>query len=223
MTISLIGAPGIENTTPSFRTELVRTAAALGIDPDYLATVISFESKFSPTNPNPMSGAVGLIQFTSTAAKEVGTTQAALAQMSAEDQLRYVRRYYALKGFAPGKSQSLEDTYFAVIWPAGRGQSPGTILMQKGSTAPCPGAGKMTLDDCYRQNPGFDTTHKGYITAGDISRKITAHYNAGLANPRVPVVGGPTWPSAPRSGGAAAVIIALGAGAAYLYLKRKRT
>jgi len=38
----------------------------------------------------------------------------------------------------------------------------------------------------------------------------------------VPVVGGPSWPSAPQSGGAAVAILALGAGAVYLLLKRKR-
>jgi len=229
MTTSIIGVTGIETTTPAFRAALVRTAQAIGIDPDHLATVISFETggSFDPTETNPKSGAIGLIQFTSAAIvgpPSLGTTRAALAQMTAEQQLDYVRRYYAIKNFAPGHSHSLEDTYYAVIWPAAIGKAPGTILMQQGSTALCPGTHK-TMDDCYNQNIGFDVpqngVRKGYITASDIGQKIRARYQQGLARPRVAVVGGGL--AVPGgSGGAAIFVLALGAGAAYLYSRRNR-
>ena len=207
---SLIGVLGIETTTPSFRAALLRTARAVGLDPDHLATVISFETggSFSPSQENRAgSSAVGLIQFTQGARDELGVSRSALMAMSAEEQLEYVRRYFARKGFAPGKSRSLEDTYLAVFYPAAIGKSLGTVLFRKG-------------DGVYEKNAGFDVAKKGYITVADVTAKIRGQYESGLQRPRVKVPDGGTAPGA-GAGGIGALLLALGTGVWFIFRSGK--
>ena len=58
---------------------IIALGAALGVNPYFIANVIEVESNFNPQARNAKSGATGLIQFTSTAAKVVGTTTDALS------------------------------------------------------------------------------------------------------------------------------------------------
>lgn len=185
---SIIGVPGIETTTYAFRKRLVEIADELGIDPDYLATVISFESgqTFRADVRNPKSACVGLIQFCDDAAvlaaKSAGLNypaddaQSWLASMSALDQLEYVRRFFKreLKG---RRNLSLTDTYMTVFSPAFIGRPASFVAYEEGSRA-------------YDQNSGFDSSPRdGKITIGEISRKVLAVYDIGLQRPRVPVSG----------------------------------
>lgn len=187
---SIIGVAGIETTSYAFRRRLVEVADELGINPDYLATVISFESgqTFSADVRNPKSACVGLIQFCDDAAvlaaKSAGLNYQAddaqnwLASMSALDQLEYVRRFFKreLKG---RKNLSLTDTYMTVFSPAFIGKPDSFVAYEEGSRA-------------YDQNSGFDASPRdGKITIGEISRKVLSVYDAGLRRPRVPVSGGP--------------------------------
>jgi hypothetical protein len=201
---SIIAAPGIERTTPLFRAALVRVAEVLGVNPDYLATVISFETggTFSPAQKNRAgSHAVGLIQFMPDTATMLGTTSASLAAMSALDQLEYVRRFLARYR----NLSTLEDLYLAVFYPAAIGKSLDTTLFTEGSTA-------------YTQNKGFDTTGKGYITVGDVTAAIRSRYAAGLSRPRIAV---DTAVLTRVVGGGALAVLVLGGAAAYFLLRRK--
>lgn len=222
-TPSLIGVSGIESTTPEFRAALVRTAASLGIDPDYLATVISFESQFQPSIENKAciavgktGCAIGLIQFTGPARDELGVLASELRNMSAVAQLDYVRRYYARKGFAPGRAHTLEDAYFAVLWPAAIGKPLSTVLMRRDASTE---NGKKE----YALNQGLDFGRKGYITANDVARAIRTHYDAGMRRPRVSVDGGAASGGGRGGGGGSAVLLALGAGAAWFYFKKRKS
>src|SRR3546814_21044933 len=72
-------------------------AARLGTKPEYLMAVMSFETggSFSPAQANNAgSGATGLIQFMPNTAAGLGTSAAALAQMSPVEQLQYVEPYF---------------------------------------------------------------------------------------------------------------------------------
>ena len=75
--------------------------------------------KFSASSVNRISGATGLIQFMPSTAIGLGTTTAALAAMTAEDQLEYVERY-----FKPYRNRlnTLEDLYMAILWPIAVGK-----------------------------------------------------------------------------------------------------
>ncbi len=80
----------------AFRRKLNQTAQKLNIPGQWLSDLIAFESAgtFSASVDNGV-GYVGLIQFGSAAASDMGTTQAALSQMSRVQQLDYVYKYLA--------------------------------------------------------------------------------------------------------------------------------
>lgn len=194
---SILAVRGLEKTTLIFRRLLVEISDRLGVDVDHLATVISLETagSFSPSILNfAGSGAIGLIQFMPTTAKILGTTSEALAAMTAEDQLTYVEKYF--KPFA-GKLHTLDDAYFVVFRPATIGKPPEYVVFDKEGTVNCP---KKDPTVCYRQNAGFDTTDKGYITVADITAAV--HEVADAAGGRRIEVGEAplSVPSKPGSG-----------------------
>lgn len=112
------------------------------------------------------SGAVGLIQFMPYTALDLGTTVAALADLTAEQQLRYVQRY-----FAPykGKLQTLSDTYMAILWPQAIGKPDTAVLWDKG-----------TRPTTYRQNSGLDTNTDDMITKGEAADHVAQILVRGL-------------------------------------------
>lgn len=84
---------------PALAEEIVRVAGRVGIpNPAMLANVIAFETggTFSPSIAHSSSNATGLIQFTASTAAELGTSLAALRNMSALQQMEYVERYFNL-------------------------------------------------------------------------------------------------------------------------------
>lgn len=95
-------------------------------DPMWLAVVINFESNgFNPKAVNPRSGASGLIQFTTTTSKELGTTVEKIRQMGAMDQMQYVQRYFLLpriRKYAPFLNQ--QDVAMAIFYPPFIGKPP---------------------------------------------------------------------------------------------------
>lgn len=123
--------------------KIVRVAKRVGIpNPAMLANVIYYESglTFSPAAEHPDSGAVGLIQFLPSVAREVGTSTSELKRMTAVQQMDYVEKYFMLPRIRQGcpepggkratgpegcgmsvlpyKDQG--DVYAAVFYPPGR-------------------------------------------------------------------------------------------------------
>lgn len=113
---------------------LVEVARAVGCNPYQLADLIWFESghTFRANALNPGSGAVGLIQFTPTTAKRLGTTIDALASTSAPEQARrWVRAYLdrVRQGTwpddpRPGDLGTLQALSMSVFYPAARTWAP---------------------------------------------------------------------------------------------------
>jgi len=151
---------GIDRLSASDLEALVKAAEAIETEPDYLATVISFETSgtFNPAEPNHVgSGAIGLIQFMPKTAQSLHTTTEDLAAMSFQEQLIYVVRYF--QSFKR-KFPTLRNLYLAVFWPSGIDKTDEYIIAKKGSKV-------------YEQNEGFDRarkdgTKKGYITRNDV-------------------------------------------------------
>lgn len=119
---------------PSFTQDKAKsvkaTAERLGVSPNDLAQIISFESggTFDPAKKNMGgSGATGLIQFMPDVAKEYGTTTEALGAMSFDEQMKYVEAYFVKKGIGKnGKKTSLADMYNAVQGVPKSGYKEGT-------------------------------------------------------------------------------------------------
>lgn len=135
---------------------------------DWLMSCMAFESgeTFSPSVVNGAgSGATGLIQFMPSTAKGLGTTVTALAQMTAEDQLNYVYKY-----FRPyrGRLHKLSDVYMAILWPAAVGKVENHTLWTATSHP-------VT----YRQNAGLDADKDAAITKGEAAAKVAAKLSKG--------------------------------------------
>lgn len=144
--------------SPTFRERIRWICDTLGFNPDWLMSCIAWESgeTFSASITNKAgSGATGLIQFMPSTAKSLGTTTAALAKMTAEDQLRYV--YHYLKPFS-GKVKTLSDLYMTILWPAAVGRPENYALPWSGVT--------------YRQNAGLDKNRDGQITKAEAAQHV---------------------------------------------------
>lgn len=138
----------------------------LGMDPNYLMACMAFESgeSFSASKRNPQSSATGLIQFMSATAKALGTTTAALAAMTAEDQLKYVYKY-----FQPHKDRlkTLEDTYMAILLPSAVGKPLSYNIFNKSRTQ-------------YLANRGLDANRDGIVTKAEAAAKVREKLDKGM-------------------------------------------
>jgi len=109
--------------------DIIALGADLGVHPYFIANVIQVESSFNPQARNPLSGATGLIQFTSTVAREVlGTTTDKLKTMGAKEQFQYVVKYLMRY---QGRLKTQADVYMAVFQPARLGQPLSTPISAK--------------------------------------------------------------------------------------------
>lgn len=152
----------------AFRDRLFEICQILGVEPDYLMACMAFESAetFSPSIKSAAgSGATGLIQFMPNTAKGLGTTTAALAMLTAEQQLEWVLAY-----FMPykGRLKTLADVYMAILWPAAIGKADGWTLWDKASRP-----------TTYRQNAGLDLNKDGKITKAEAAAKVLAKLERG--------------------------------------------
>lgn len=158
-----------KSVSPEFRTKIKAIAAGLGTNPDWLMSVMAFETgkSFSPAKKNPVSSATGLLQFIESTAQAMGTSTAALAQMTDIRQLDYVQRYYAPYS---GRIGNIGDAYMAVLWPLGVGK-PDSYVMWNSTTI---------RRKEYLANKGLDKGNKGYITKGDAVEKVKKYLEEGL-------------------------------------------
>ncbi len=149
----------------NFRDTVRAIAQELGTDPNFLMAAMAFETgeTFSPSIRNGQSGATGLIQFMPNTAEALGTTTKDLANMSAEDQLAFVAKYFHEY---KGKLTALEDVYMAVLWPAAVGKENPHVLFSKPSQA-------------YEQNKGLDRNKDGKVTKIEAAARVQAKLDKG--------------------------------------------
>lgn len=141
--------------TAEFALKVRDIAAGLGFNPLHVMAIMRFESaRFDPSIRNPSSGATGLIQFTSSTARELGTTTDYLAAMSQLEQLDFVKKYFELQKsrYTSFRSHNFGDVAMAVFYPQGIGKSDDTVLFSEGSQA-------------YTLNRGLDNNpNNGQVT-----------------------------------------------------------
>lgn len=146
--------------SPAFLDRVVQLAGDIGCPPDWLMACMAFETgrTFSPSVRNPASSATGLIQFMDATARGLGTSTAALAAMSAEEQLEWVARYF--KGYA-GRIDTLASCYMAILWPKAISEPDDAVIFPPGSQA-------------YLVNRGLDLDHDGGVTKAEAASKVAA-------------------------------------------------
>ena len=134
---------------------IARVAKNIGVNPNDLAAVISFETggTFSPNARNKGSSATGLIQFMAgsggTKGKYYGMTRDQFGALSFDEQMKYVERYYKERSsrFRAGNESknTTGDVYGAVT---GWGYKRGT--------------------KAYEQNKVWDSNKNGIIEKGEM-------------------------------------------------------
>ncbi|AFL76216.1 hypothetical protein [Thiocystis violascens] len=156
------------HVSPAFRQRVARLCRNLGWPPPFaslLMTCMKFESgNFSPRAKNPASSATGLIQFMASTAVMLGTSTAALARMSALEQLDYVEKYF--RPLAP-RVRTLEDMYLAILWPKGIGKPLAWVLWATGTRA-------------YAANRALDRNRDGRVTKAEATEHLLPLLRKGL-------------------------------------------
>jgi len=146
---------------------------------NYLMAIIKFESNFNPQATNSGSTATGLIQWLESTAKGYGTTTAELKQMTAIQQLDYVKRY-----FEPLKNKQVEfvDFYLQVLYPASAGKSEHTVFANSKDKL-TPGIGNEdSRVRSYEPNKGLDTNKDGKIMKSEIAAIMQKYVTDGESN-----------------------------------------
>ena len=149
--------------------DTLTAAQGAPFDANNLMACMAWESgeSFAPDKKNMAgSGATGLIQFMPMTAKGLGTTTAALAKMTAEDQLNYVYRYFLATIKARGPVTTLEDVYMAILLPSAVGK-PNSFVLFNGGVA-------------YRQNAGLDSNKDGNVTKFEAASHVREKLTKGL-------------------------------------------
>ena len=133
---------------------IARHAAALGVNPNDLASVISFETggTFSTNARNPKSSGTGLIQFMDATdgkkdGRYWGMTRDQFGGMSFDKQMGFVTRYLQERGVGKGGKTGLADIYQAVA-----------------------GSGYKRGSEAYRLNRVWDSNNDGVIDRNEQTR-----------------------------------------------------
>lgn len=145
------------NPTAGFTKEkgasIARVAKNIGVNPNDLAAVISFETggTFQTNKRNPNSSATGLIQFMSgsggTKGKFYGMSRDKFGSLSFDEQMNYVEQYFKERGFKAGQNRDVADTYTAVT-----------------------GYGYKAGSKAYNLNKVWDSNKDGYVAKGEMVR-----------------------------------------------------
>lgn len=211
---SILAVPGIDTVDAGFLRVLWYIAAKNGWNVDGIAAVISHESRFDPRAKNPKGTATGLIQFIESTARSLGTSTAALLDMTATQQLIYVERFF--DRYLGGKKPADPADY---ILPAyGRtdaiGKPDDYVLDRRDSDDP-------EEQKRYAWNKGLDAGGDGTITAGDLRNSLRG--TIGAAHGRRVTV--PSSGAAPPGSGDGALLVVGGvvAAVALWALSRKKT
>ncbi len=190
----LLQVRGLDKTSEGFRRALIQVALGLGIDPNWLAAVISFESAHTFASDIVLGGgryrgpaddnkAVGLIQFTNVALEAMArrgwtVTKAQLAAMTPEQQMAWVQRYFQTVN-AGGRMRDLSDVYMAVFAPKFIGAPSDAVLYSRGTRY-------------YEANAGLDKNKDGTITKAEAASFPAVLYaEAQGMGPLVNTEGGP--------------------------------
>ncbi len=143
----------------AFCNKVIKIAEKIKCNPNDLMAVMYSESRFSASIQNSI-GATGLIQFLPKTAKQLGTSTSALKNMSAEQQLDYVEKFYIenkkMAGFKPDDTIDTGTLYALAFLPA---YSKREVLCSVGSTY-------------YSKNSGLDYDGDKKITKTDLAKHL---------------------------------------------------
>jgi len=150
----------IPENRAAFVAKVAEIAAKLRIQADWLMIVFKIESGINHRAINPMSNAVGLIQFMPRTAAGLGTNTGALLAMSNIAQLEYVYKYFAPYA---GRLKSVQDLYTVTFFPKALGKTDDYILQTD----------TLAAGTIAAQNKPYDLNRDNRITYGELKAAIT--------------------------------------------------
>jgi len=158
-------------TDQPFIEKVKQVAASLKFNPVDLLAFMNLESArtFDPAITNNL-GYTGLIQFGAAAASDLGTTTAALRQLSRVQQMDYVETYFRRWQWPTSQcpNPTLANLCLTILLPACRFYLPN----QKVADASDP-----KTRNYYLANPVFDPGKVGYFTPAMIEKTVLIHKN----------------------------------------------
>ncbi|WP_064087194.1 SGNH/GDSL hydrolase family protein [Eikenella corrodens] len=161
--------------TPEKAAAITRVARNIGVSPNDLAAIISFETggTFSPSITNPTSSATGLIQFMAgsggTRGQYYGMTRDQFRSLSFDQQMNYVERYFKERGFDGRRQRDVADLYTAVT---GYGYRRGTRAYELNKVWDSNGDGYIAKGEMV-QNSAFRAHQRRYFTeSANLSQPI---------------------------------------------------
>ena len=138
-----------------FLKEVKRVAQKYNIKEGDLLGLMASESGLDPASDN--GSHVGLIQFSASSAKLVGTTQSSLKRMSRAEQMKYVDKYFEYWKLPKGANAG--QLYSVVFAPAYASGDPNKVLYSSPSVE-------------YRSNKPLDANKDGKITIAEMGGRI---------------------------------------------------
>lgn len=154
---------------PVFKKKVEEVSQGLGINPNWLMTVMFKESGLDSKIQNKSTRATWFIQFMPDTAKALGTTVEELKNLSPLSQLDYVEKFYQ------GKKDysSFKELYLQTFFPAARKymDDPNYVFETRG----------VSRYQIAKQNPGIAPKRSTEITMRDFD-----NYIAGIVDKNVP-------------------------------------
>jgi|688.fasta_scaffold163465_3 peptidoglycan hydrolase-like protein with peptidoglycan-binding domain len=140
-----------------------RIGEDVGLDYKIILAIMYFESGIDPSAVNSETSATGLIQFTPSTAKSLGTTVGELRTMSAIEQLDYVKKFFQANKRLIPSVKSPEDAYFLVFYPVAVTKDDSFILGSERSNE--------TARLIAKKNP-VDANNDGVLSKGEVKAKL---------------------------------------------------
>lgn len=184
---SVAAVSGIDRLSSNDLFALKVVADEIDVPIDSLVTIMSLESGFDPQARNASTGATGVIQFIPSTARMLGTTVDDLFQMSFQQQLPYVAKFYENNRCTGPGFEDPGELYVCTFCPAIKGKPEDFVVGEEGVTdvvSPC--ATSASMDTVYRQNRGLDVDGDGVLTAGNVRDK--ARRRLSEATGRIPII-----------------------------------
>ena len=141
----------------TFNTSVNDVSDRLGINPESFIRAMNIETAgtLNPAIQNPHGSASGMIQFTASTAKALGTTIEEIRKLPREGQVELAGEYFEMKakahGFNTSDLQTPEDVYMAIAAPDGVGDPDSRILFKKDSN-------EWDVNELWRPKNGGDIT-----------------------------------------------------------------
>ncbi|OWY19012.1 hypothetical protein C7N43_23955 [Sphingobacteriales bacterium UPWRP_1] len=143
----------------TFAQKVKEVANSLNVPPEWLMAVMYSESKFDASATNKNNGATGLIQWKPEELQRMGLTAEKVRNLSYEDQLMLVKKYYqqVKKEYKP--FENLTEFYLGAFYPEALGEDYCYALYKQNENG-------------YKTYSLLDMNKDGQITIKDIDEKM---------------------------------------------------